>query len=112
MVRLPAAVDGTGPLVPAGACRTGGGLGIMSLMHSSTFLGAALLLAATAPAHAGITGGTTTTATLPLSARYTRGLFGGERDDKWYRVQVRRGEHYAVQAIPIPAGGFSPGYTR
>lgn len=84
----------------------------MPLSHSSTLLGAALLLAAAAPAHAGITGGPSTTATLPLSAHYTRGTFAGVTDDRWYRVQVRRGEHYAVQAIPVPAGGFSPGYTR
>jgi hypothetical protein len=84
----------------------------MPLSHSSTLLGAALLFAAAVPAHAGITGGPSTTATLPLSPHYARGTFAGMTDDQWYRVQVRRGEHYAVQGIPIPAGGFSPGYTR
>jgi hypothetical protein len=84
----------------------------MPLSRSSILLGAALPLAVAAPAHAGITGDTSTTATLPLSARYTRGTFASATDDQWYRVQVRRGEHYAVQAIPLPDGGFSPGYTR
>ena len=117
MVRLPgarraSAGGSTAPLMPARAGRPGGDAVAMLPGRPSTLLGAALLLAAAAPAHAGITGDTSTTATLPLGARYTRGTFAGVRDDRWYRVQVQRGQHYAAQAIPDPAGGLSPGYTR